>query len=377
MREARRQKASEYFHAPLSEAAEKDEEQNRLNKIYQQQKAVAPATVQTEKKPETKTEAKTDVKPPKPAKINSITDALQGGSQEFVGPQPESIEDQQKRIAKELRAEFSKDDKETNKGLNEAIEKQAGESKRIREDSIKDALMNFGFNMAAAASKPGARFTSSIGEAAPSFAQSLMESKKLAKAADDNYTKMKMDQLRYQGALNKNNTTEALSAARSIQQGKLLQQQIADAKNHYDQIYAVQLQQVKNSAAHLNQGTHIQQLARELAAQPENRGKTMTEMMNQAAVLIGGAGIRSETAINQAVLTATTNALKGDTNYTMMQTRLMSAKDPATQQKIQADIDNYYNRVATRIKKQITGAAPEVSQAPTANSNITVLGPEK
>ena len=121
---------------------------------------------------------------------------------------------------------FKDMNKDELKSLTEAIEAQKGEADKIKSRGLAEALMHFGFNMAANASKPGARFIGSAASASPAVAQIATENEKLQTAARDNYNKLRMDQTRYQIALDKNDLNAATALASQIRQGQMQQKQL-------------------------------------------------------------------------------------------------------------------------------------------------------
>jgi hypothetical protein len=106
-------------------------------------------------------------------------------------------------------------------------------TERLTENKSKagyEALANFGFNMAAQAAKPGQARRQGImgalesaGAAAPVFTQSMAESNKINRAAEDNLDKMRMDQLRFEQSLSRNDRQSAVQYANAISQDKKAQ----------------------------------------------------------------------------------------------------------------------------------------------------------
>jgi hypothetical protein len=130
----------------------------------------------------------------------------------------------------EFRDKLQAESKEDLKGLQELIDKQSGKSKEIKEKALGKALAEFGFNMAAQASKTGreskgqgiAGLLGSASAAAPTLAASMAESEKLAAAADDNDMKLQMEMRKFNIATRKNDSATAMSAAQNM---RILQQQ--------------------------------------------------------------------------------------------------------------------------------------------------------
>jgi len=129
-----------------------------------------------------------------------------------------------------VREKLQNESKEDLKGLQELIDKQSGKSKEIKEKALGKALAEFGFNMAAQASKTGreskgqgiAGLLGSASAAAPTLAASFAESEKLAAAADANDMKLQMEMRKFNIATRKNDSATAMSAAQNM---RILQQQ--------------------------------------------------------------------------------------------------------------------------------------------------------
>ena len=141
----------------------------------------------------------------------------------------------------EFRDKLQAESKEDLKGLQELIDKQSGKSKEIKEKALGKALAEFGFNMAAQASKTGreskgqgiAGLLGSASAAAPTLAASMAESEKLAAAADDNDMKLQMEMRKFNIATRKNDSATAMSAAQNM---RILQQQQETIKQQQAQL---------------------------------------------------------------------------------------------------------------------------------------------
>lgn len=135
------------------------------------------------------------------------------------------------------------------KGLNDAIEGKKGDADKIKAKGLSEALMQFGFGMAANAAKPGAKFIGSASAAAPILGQVASENEKLQRAASDNYMKLKMDQTRYQVALDKGDMQAATSLAAQIRQGNMQQKQLDAQIKHWSEQTALERQKMGITAA--------------------------------------------------------------------------------------------------------------------------------
>jgi hypothetical protein len=140
-----------------------------------------------------------------------------------------------------VHAKLQSESKEDLKGLQDLIDKQSGKSKEIKEKALGKALAEFGFNMAAQASKTGKEskgqgfpgLLGSASAAAPTLAASFAESEKLAAAADDTDMKLQMEMRKFNIATRKNDSATAMSAAQNM---RILQQQQETIKQQQAQL---------------------------------------------------------------------------------------------------------------------------------------------
>jgi len=143
----------------------------------------------------------------------------------------------------EFRDKLQAESKEDLKGLQELIDKQSGKSKEIKEKALGKALAEFGFNMAAQASKTGreskgqgiAGLLGSASAAAPTLAASFAESEKLAAAADENDIKMQIEMRKYNIAARKNDSATAMQHATNMRQLQQTQETIKQAQRQLDE----------------------------------------------------------------------------------------------------------------------------------------------
>jgi len=127
--------------------------------------------------------------------------------------------------------------KEENKGgddlLNKLMEKSANRSKEIKDQGFGKALAEFGFQMAANASKPGARFLGSAAESSPTLSASITKTNELARAEDDNQQKLGIAMQQFKIAQRKGDNATALGWATQVRQLQQSDNQIAMMKEHY------------------------------------------------------------------------------------------------------------------------------------------------
>jgi hypothetical protein len=126
----------------------------------------------------------------------------------------------------QMRDKLQAESKEDLKGLQGLIDKQSGKSKEIKEQALGKALAEFGFNLAAQASKKGreghgqglAGLLGSVSAASPILAASAAESQKLAAAADENDMKLQMEMRKFNIATRKNDSATAMQHAQNMRQ---------------------------------------------------------------------------------------------------------------------------------------------------------------
>jgi hypothetical protein len=302
----------------------------------------------------------------KPA-AGSITEALNNQKPQT---QAKSLDEQAMDIYKKFHEMSSAD----LKSLNDAIEAQKGEADKIKDRGLSNALMQYGFGMAAAASKPGARFLGSAAAAAPAFGEAMARNEDLQRAARDNYLKLKMDHTKYQVALDKGDMQSATALAAQIRQGDMQQKQLDALVDYQNKHLALQEKQLGLQAAHLNQGTSIQQIANDLMA--HGFQGTREQALERASGLAGGVGLRSETALTQRLSAAVQKALEGDFGYKTLGINIASEKDPVKKQQLIRDRENYIRNVEAEQRRimGLNGTSGNIG-AGTSNPNIKVLGP--
>ena len=109
------------------------------------------------------------------------------------------------------------------KGIADMIEQSAGRSKEVKEKAMGRALAEFGFNWAAKAAEPGARFFGSAAKASPSLSASLAESEKIAREMDQNDLKLRINARQFEIEQARGNVTGAAQLA--AQERMLMQSQ--------------------------------------------------------------------------------------------------------------------------------------------------------
>ena len=142
-------------------------------------------------------------------------------------------------IYKRIYGDLSKGNADIIKSIKELTEEQVGEAKNIKAEGGRKALMNFGFNLAAEASRPGvagnqgfAGLLRSAAAASPSYAASLADTDKMARESQRLANQMQIEMTKYQVALKKGDETAAMSAAHTIQSTQIQQQHLAEVSTH-------------------------------------------------------------------------------------------------------------------------------------------------
>ena len=189
------------------------------------------------------TQAKTNTEKiapaPKQKKLSPTIDKAITKMAEDQGVPKEDFMDTFDKMFAKLQAES----KEDLKGLQDLIDKQSGKSKEIKEKALGKALAEFGFNMAAQASKTGreskgqglAGLLGSAAAASPILAASAAESEKLAAAANENDIKMQIEMRKYNIAARKNDAATAMQHAQNMRQLQQNQQMIKQQQRQLDE----------------------------------------------------------------------------------------------------------------------------------------------
>ena len=139
-----------------------------------------------------------------------------------TGYSADSLMDQFKSMNSFLK-EQSKGDMDALKAM---VDQSAGDSKEVKEQMLGKALAQYGFQWAAKASQPGARFIGSAAAAAPAIAESVAESQKLERDMKQNQLKLNMSLQQFRIAQNKGDERTAMMYAQQARQLEQFQQQL-------------------------------------------------------------------------------------------------------------------------------------------------------
>ena len=171
--------------------------------------------------------------------------------------------------------------------LNAQVESIKGRPEEIKARGLNEAIAQYGFGFAQKAAKPGARLLGAASEASPILAESMMNTKKSIQAAQDNYINLKMNQTKYQIALDKGDMQTAATLAGQLRQEKQSQKMLELTAAHYADDYKIKQQQV--AATNRAQGAPIMQVYNELKSDPANKNKSREELMGLASRAVSGA----------------------------------------------------------------------------------------
>ena len=200
---------------------------------------------------------------------------------EETGTPKQTLMEQYKEIEKSL----SGNNQATTDILKKAEEKLAGRAEEIKGRGLGEALMAFGFDMAAKASKPGARFLESAAGASPTLGKAAMENQKLQEAAQDNLAKMQIDRAKYEQAMQKQDTASATQLLAQVRQGEQHAAELAEKIKQNSISNALTERQLSQTGAYQSQAgvPAIMKIASDLQA--SNPELTREQALTQAARL--------------------------------------------------------------------------------------------
>jgi guanyl-specific ribonuclease Sa len=205
------------------------------------------------------------------------------------GNNVEIPKDDTKELTEQFMKEFSAKSASERAEVKADLEKAKSRAKEIEARGIGEAMMRFGFGMAAAASKPGAGTglggaLRSAAAASPIFAESLAETNKLKQAAEDNYTKLRMENRRYENALDQGNMQLASSLANNINQRKLAQANLERQIVQQDRMFDLEKQKADFARSQAGRpGSSLEMAYNVLRADPKNKDKSNSDVLEEAA----------------------------------------------------------------------------------------------
>ena len=146
-----------------------------------------------------------------------------------------------------MRTLLSKESEADIKGLQSIIDKQSGKSKEVKDRMLGQALAEYGFAIAAAASRPGqsgnqgiSGLISAAAAASPTLAASVKESQKLIREAQENNDRLNMEMFKYKVALKKGDSAAAMQHASNVKSLQMQDKQLALKREEMGQTAAYQ-----------------------------------------------------------------------------------------------------------------------------------------
>ena len=341
-------------------------------KITSSKKSTAPAprlaAVKAEEKkaappPEIKAEVK---KATSPAAISKSVDKIA----EETGVPKQTLMEQFDEIQKK----FSSNNAATNDILKKAEEKLAGRAEEIKGKGLGEALMAFGFNMAAEASKPGGKFLKAAAAASPTLGKAAMDNKKLQMAAEDNLAKMQIDRAKYDQAMQKQDTASATQLLAQIRQGEYQDAALKEQIAQNARANALAREQMGITAAYQNR-VGVPEVFR-IADQLKARGfKGTDEQLMAEAERLKNSGIteRAEQASLGRIAGEVQKALEKNIEYTNYNIQLLNPKlGEGERASIMSKMQEIEQRAeaAIRSRKGMSGQAGSVAPP----QNLAKLG---
>jgi hypothetical protein len=320
-----------------------------------------------------------------PPKASSTQTAAQRPEASFSGPKPSKAEvksavaqfaEQRGATSSEkegylatalkLRDELGKQDQPILDRLNAAIEAQKPDEKAIKDRGFNQAISQFGAALAERASRPGATFLGSAAGASPAFASAIEKTNNLIDAKKENYTKMQLDQAKYELALSQGKMQTAATLAGQIrqaqQQDQALEFNIAKAKDEL----ALKNRELAQSGAYQNQMASryetIGSLTRDIM---QNERLPYDKALEKAGRLMKPTGYAADTRADASTRAALATALgKVEEKYPAI-TRTGPSKFA---QGNRAAYENAINSVYSTF-----GAGPPTAGDPTAGKPSTIM----
>lgn len=264
---------------------------------------------------------------PKPSKAQVKSAVEQLAEQQGLSP---DIKDDLMANALKIRKELGAENQPIIDEMKKMVEGQKPDVDAMKSQGLNQGLAEFGFKMAANAARPGARFLESASSAAPALSAASAKTQELITAAQQNYAKLRMDQAKYETALQKNDMQTAATMSASIRQGqqqdKLLQFHIADAKDKL----ALEQQKLASQNAYQNAALSrhetIGSLTRDIM---QNEGLPYSQALEKAAKMIRPAGYAADVRAGTAQNANLDKALKDiDAKQKYMLLPLMKPDNP-------------------------------------------------
>lgn len=307
---------------------------------------------------------------PKPSKAQVKSAVEQLADQQGLSPE---IKDDLMANALKIRKELGAENQPIIDEMKKMVEGQKPDVEAMKSQGLNQGLAEFGFKMAANAARPGARFLESASTAAPALSSAAAKTQELITAAQQNYAKLRMDQAKYETALQKNDMQTAATMAAQIRQGqqqdKLLQFNIAKAKDDLAMEKQKLAQQGAYQQASLSKYETVGSLTRDIM---QNEGLPYAQALEKAGNIMKGgipAGARAD-ASTKIALAKELDAV--EKNYPAMMRSGNSKFAQDNQRAYEAAINRVYNTYGGA-PQGATGNAPQPSMA---QKGFKLLGTE-
>jgi hypothetical protein len=281
--------------------------------------------------------------------------------------------------ALKIREEFGKQDKPFIEEMRKFVEQQKPNLEEIRGSSKRQALIDFGARLAEESSKRGreshgkgiAGLLSAAAASTPTLSAAAAKMQDLEATAKKNFAQLKMDQTKYEFALQKGDMQSATTLAGQIRQGqqqdKTLQFQIAKAQDDAK----MEERKLAQTAGYYDtikarQPENIMSLATQLMKDPAFKG-SQNDAITQAAHLLKG-GIPADIRAGTASSANLDKALKDiSTKYPLL--KIMKTTDPEYPSMKAAYDRDVAAAYARHGNAGISGAVPSAGKKP---SGVTV-----
>jgi hypothetical protein len=331
----------------------------------------APARVAPAQAPRTAQAAPQAARRDEPRRSATITRQEARSAVETIaqGNNVEIPKDDTKELTEQFMKEFSAKSAPERAEVKADLEKAKSRAKEIEARGIGEAMMRFGFGMAAAASKPGAGTglggaLRSAAAASPIFAESLAETNKLKQAAEDNYTKLRMENRRYENALDQGNMQLASSLANNINQRKLAQANLERQIVQQDRLFELEKQKAAFARSQAGRpGSSLEMAYNVLRADPKNKDKSNSDLLEDAARKVGFASnYRTDVSADIRRQDQLRKDLGENMEYKKLGVQMATAKTPEERLSIQQRMNVIEADAARKIGIQPSGGVGSPTQ---------------
>jgi hypothetical protein len=199
-------------------------------------------------------------------------------------------EDRTEELANTLYSQMMARTKADRDSFRAELEAVKGRAKEIEARGIGEAFAKYGFGIAAAAAKSGRRqgvagVIEAAATASPLLAESLAETQKLKAAAQDNYMKMRVENARYESAVDQGNMQLAATLANNIGQRKLQQATLQEQIAQHERMYGLEKEKLGIQRAQAGKQGELRSIASELMA--EDPSLTRKSALQEASRIAG------------------------------------------------------------------------------------------